>query len=78
MAFFVAYQVEGYKNMLTLSCRPVVFTSCKAFLKNWKRSETRFPFSLSAWFLNRSIYLDIFYQKTKYLCAFAFASWGVW
>ena len=30
-AFFIACQVEDYKNILQLSCRPLVFTSYKAF-----------------------------------------------
>ena len=33
-------QVEGYRNTLKLSCRPLAFTSCKASLKNKKRCGT--------------------------------------
>ena len=35
--------VEGYRNILKLSCRPLAFTSYKAFLKNKKRSGTCAP-----------------------------------
>ena len=33
-------QVEGYRNILKISCRPIVFTSYKTFLKNKKKSAT--------------------------------------
>ena len=33
-------QVEGYRNVSTLSCRPLVFTSYQAFSKNKKRCGT--------------------------------------
>ena len=38
---YVVFQVEGYQNILKLSCRPLVFTSYKAFLKNktWFRTS---------------------------------------
>ena len=29
---FILYQVEGYQNILKLSCRPLAFTSYRAFL----------------------------------------------
>ena len=32
-SFFITCQVEDYQNMLTLSCRPLAFTSYKGFLK---------------------------------------------
>ena len=31
---FIVCQVEGYKNIFNLSCRPFAFTSNKAFLRN--------------------------------------------
>ena len=34
---FIACHVEGYRNILKLSCRPLDFTSYKAFLKIEKR-----------------------------------------
>ena len=43
---FIVYQVEDYGNTLKLSCRPLAFTSYKAFLKNKKRSGTSLPASL--------------------------------
>ena len=30
---FIIWQVQGYRNILKLNCRPLVFTSFKAFLK---------------------------------------------
>ena len=41
-------QVEGYQNILKISCRPLILTSHKAFLKNKKRSRASFPASFSA------------------------------
>ena len=40
---FIVYQIEGYRHMLKLSCRPVTFTSFKAFLQNKKRSGASLP-----------------------------------
>ena len=40
---FIICQVEGYRNILKLSFRPLVFTSFKLFLKNKKRSGTSLP-----------------------------------
>ena len=37
---FIESQVEGYRNILKLSCKPLAFTSYEAFLKNKKRSGT--------------------------------------
>ena len=31
---FIVCQVEGYRNILKFSCRPLAFTSYKSFLKN--------------------------------------------
>ena len=45
---FIVWQVEGYRNILKLSCRPLAFTSNKAFLKNKKRSGTSLPDLFSA------------------------------
>ena len=46
-SLFLLYAIEGYQNTLKLSCRPLVFTSYKAFLKNEKRSGTSLPASFS-------------------------------
>ena len=40
---FIVCQIEGYRNILRLSCRPLAFTSQQAFLKNKKRSSTSLP-----------------------------------
>ena len=45
---FIVCQVEGYRTILKISCRPLVFTSYKAYSKNKKRSETSLPTSFSA------------------------------
>ena len=45
---FIAGQVGYYQNILKLSCRPLAFTSYKAFFKNKKRSRTSLPVSFSA------------------------------
>ena len=51
---FVLCQVEGYRNILKLNCKPLAFTSNNDFLKNKKRSETSRPASLSAFFLKKN------------------------
>ena len=38
-----------------LSCRPLIFISYKAFLKNKKRSGTSLLATFSAWFLSKDI-----------------------
>ena len=48
---FIVYQVEGYQNTLKLRCRPLGFTSDKAFLKIEKRCGTSLPVSFFAWVL---------------------------
>ena len=39
------------------NCRPLAFTSYKAFLRNKKRSGTTFPASFSRWFIKENIFL---------------------
>ena len=63
-----------YQNILKLSCRPLTFTSCKAFSKNKKRSGTSLSASFSAWFLKKNISLVLLYCLTKFHCLFAFTS----
>ena len=53
-------QVEFYWNMLKLSCKPLAFTSYKAFYKNKKRSGTSLLASFSASFFKKNISLVIF------------------
>ena len=45
--FLLYFQVEGYGNILKLSCRPLAFTSHITFLKDKKRSATSLPGSFS-------------------------------
>ena len=51
----IAFQVEGYRSIFKVSCRPIAFPSVKAFLKNKKRSGTTLPASFSAWLLRENI-----------------------
>ena len=55
--FFNVCQVEGYQNILKLSCTSLAFTSYEAFLQNKKRSGTRLPVSFSKWYFSCSILL---------------------
>ena len=45
---FLVYQVEDYQNIFKLSCKPLAFTSYKAFLKNKNISRNSLPTSFSA------------------------------
>ena len=45
---FIVCQVKRYQVIVKRSCRPLAFTSYKAFLKNKKRSGTNLPASFSA------------------------------
>ena len=58
---FILWKVKGYRNMSKLSCRPLGFTSYKAFFKNKRCSETSLPASFSELFLTENISLAIFY-----------------
>ena len=53
---FIVLQVEDYQNILKLSCRPLTYTSYKAFLKSKKSSRTSLPATFSAWFLNKKYF----------------------
>ena len=75
--FFIVSQVEGHRNILKLNCRPLAFTSSKAFLKNKKRSGTILLVSFSAWFLKKTIFLVIFYWLTKFHSLVVFTSWDI-
>ena len=68
---FIICQVEDYRNWFKLSCRPLVFTSSKAFLKSKRRSGTSLPASFSAWLLKEHISLVIFFYLTKAQCLVA-------
>ena len=74
---FKFYTVNGYLKILKLSCKPLPVTSYKTFLKNKKRSGTSLLASFSAWILNKSISLVIFYELTKFHCLVSFTSWDV-
>ena len=74
---FIVFQVEDYRSILKLSCRPLAFTSYKASLKNKKRSETSLPASFSEWFLKKIIPIVMLYYLTNFYCLFAFISWDI-
>ena len=63
---FIVCQVEGYRNILKLRCRPLAFTSYKAFLKIKKRSGTSLLALFSTWFLKKIISLVIFCYLIKF------------
>ena len=47
-SLFLCYvQIESYRNILTIRCRPLAFTSYKTFLKIKKRSGTGLTACLS-------------------------------
>ena len=74
---FIVRQVESYQNILKLSSKQLSFTSYKAFLNNKKRSGTSFPASFSVWFLEKNIFLAIFYKLTKFHCLVTFTLWDL-
>ena len=75
---FILCQVECYRNILKLTCRPLAFLpSYKALLKSKKRSGTSHPASFSAWFLKRNISLVIFYQLIKFHCLVDSTLWDI-
>ena len=74
---FIACYCEDYRSILKLSCRPLAFTSYKAFLKNKKRSGTRLSASFSAWFLNKNISIVILCYLTKFQYLVVFTSWDI-
>ena len=71
---FIDYQVENYRSILKLSCRPFAFASYQAFLKNKKKSGTSLPASFSLRFLKKNIFLPIFCLLAKFYCLVAFTS----
>ena len=62
---------------IEIKLQTIGFISYKAFLKNKKRSGTRFLASCSAWFLKKNISLVTFYKPAKFHCLVAFTSWDI-
>ena len=58
--FLLHVQVEGYRNVLKLSCGPLAFISYKTFLKKNKRSGTSLSVSFFTWFLKNYLYLTLY------------------
>ena len=55
---YITCQVEDYRNVLKIICRPFAITSHKAFLKNKIRSGTRTSFC--TWFFGRKIFIFLY------------------
>ena len=53
--FFIACQVEGYRNILKVRWRPLAITKCKASIKSKTKSGTSLPALFSAGFLKENI-----------------------
>ena len=77
VCFFFCMPIEGYQNILKLSCRLLSFTSYKALLKNKKSSGTSLPASFSGWFFKNNISLVIFSYLTKFHCLVLFTSCNI-
>ena len=58
---FVYYIPNWGLSKYIKTCRPLAFTSYKAFLKNKKMSRTSLPASFSALFFKKNISLFTFY-----------------
>ena len=61
-------------NLLKLSCRPLAFTSYKAFLK-WGRELVSQPHFLHDFWEN--MFLVVFYYLIKFHCLVVFTSWEI-
>ena len=72
----VEYNMK-YRNILKLSCRPLLLPHIKLLQKQKKKAETRLPASFSVWFLNKNISLVVFYYLTKFYFLVVFASWDI-
>ena len=57
---FILCHVEDYSSILKLSCRPLPFTSYKAFLKNKNSCKTSLLASFSEWFFFKKIFLLLY------------------
>ena len=62
---FIVRQVEDCWNILTLSWKPLAFTSNKVFLNNKVGYGTSLPALFLTWFLKKKIYRVMFYCLTK-------------
>ena len=57
-SLFLFYaQIESYRNIMKLRCRPLLFISFKAFSKNKKRSGNSLPPLFAALFLRKAYIL---------------------
>ena len=59
---FSCMSSQGLPKYIENNCRPLAFTSFKAFWKNKNRPETSLPASFSAWFLKKNISFVMFYD----------------
>ena len=74
---FIVCRVEGYRNWLKLSRRPLAFISNKVFLKKKRRSGTSLPASFSPLLLKKNISLVILSYLTKFQCLVVSTSWDI-
>ena len=75
--FLIVCQVENYRKWLKLSCRPLAFTSHKAFLKSKKRSGASLPALFLVWLLKKICYVVMFHYLSKFQCLVYFTSWDI-
>ena len=88
--FFVVCPVEDYRNILKWRCRPLAFTSFKAFLERRTISAVSFPASFSKWFLKKKYFSYyvllpeqisltgcIYFERylVSYMCNIVIVSW---
>ena len=78
---FIVCQVEGYKNIVKLSCRLFTFTSFKAFFFfKKKRSEASLPALFSALFFNKNIlfsFIPLTDQNSLSGCFYFMRFWAI-
>ena len=70
--FSLYVQVENYQYIFKLRCWPLVFTLCKAFLNNKKRSWISLTASFSTWFLKERISYALFIKWPSFIASLAF------
>ena len=76
-ACFYCMQGQWLLKYIKLIYSPLAFISCKAFLKNKKRSRTTLPVLFSQSVLKKNMSLFIFYYLTKFRCLVKFTLWDI-
>ena len=67
---FIVCQIESYQNILKLICKPLAFTSYKAFLKNKKRSRASLSTTFWVWFFKKNVSHVMFPASHYVYCNF--------